>query len=169
LYISVEAFIFDKKINIMCETRTCTDCRKELPESQFKKYKKFYMTKGIKKYFMYTIKQCIKCSNERQTKDTRARRQNDDAELPEGHREFYNYENVKCSIIKVNGQTYKLSTKDIELHYTHYVGLSGDLKMNTHFHYQNASEFINKTYEHRMLLFKEVCKMQNKIDSDAAC
>ncbi len=153
----------------MCETRICKCCQKELPVTEFKvRPRKWYNKAGEEKIHYYNLKICNKCGNRLQAQRQRKRRQDGISEQPKNEMEFFNHEGVKCSITRVEHNTYRIITKDIELHYTHYVGLSGDLKVNTHFHYKNASEFINKTYEHRMLLFKEVCKLQNKINTDAA-
>ena len=153
LDITLEVFTFDKKTTIMCETRICKDCKKELPIDNFPLHKKaYYLASGEKREYMYRVVRCSDCLNEMLLRNAERRIEKDDLE-------FFNYEKIKCSILKINNKTYKVSTKDIELHYTHYVGFSGDLKMNTNFPYVNASEFIDKTYEHRMLLFKEICKL----------
>ena len=78
--------------------------------------------------------------------------------------EYYNYEGVKCKIEHKGENNYRVSTDNINMHYTHLVGLSGTLEVNKSKYRVNADNFINKTYEHRMLLFKEICNLQNEIN-----
>lgn len=154
----------------MCETKNCIECKKDFPSSEFKSYKrKWYLANGEERISVHTLKRCSSCHNKMQSDRARKRRQGNFIFQPKDDTEYYNYNDVKCVIFKTTDNTYKVRTNDIELHYTHYVGLSGDLKVNTHFEHKNASEFINKTYEHRMLLFREMCNLQKQIDTGGAC
>ena len=113
--------------------KCCKTCGKLKPVKDFYKIPRHKENKKGEKTTYYSLKvNCKPCDIilMRKYRERRSEKRENGTFSLKDDIEYFNHNDVKCTIKYQGGNNYRVSTKDIDMYYTHLVGLSGTLQMD---------------------------------------